>query len=341
MSELITSEEIRKNTVEKSIYFYRAKVNNMPNLYELFKSYSLTLNNYKREVGDTFDNLKDSGLILKNPKDKNRYFFLDIVNLSKEKIECIIYSLRGSAFPYLFDIFTGEKKEIPHTMNDTIMDQTHFIVYPDVSIIATEFNYHGCRLERIPDILDKVFAKKNIIELAPILNMGATEELVYEGTFKGFDLKVAYPALSQIQNALGLGILPEFDDNFTVLDNMYINIGINNTSGLNLVDKNNFVQNIVKLVNSVKDQFTDEDGFVRKYCPLKIAKIHTKPLSNTKSLTIDLFEEKLLSKVYPIKLNNSSKYIDSNDMFSCINRSFNENKIDIINDFDTSKIANG
>ncbi|MCR8744376.1 hypothetical protein [Romboutsia lituseburensis] len=339
MNSVISTNKKTKNRVEKSIYFYRTDVKKMDNLFKLFKLYNSILQKHKNDLGNSFENLKDSGLILKNLKDKNRYHFLDVISIDNEKIECLLYSLRDSAFPYLFNIFTGEKREIPHNMDDTLMEQTHFIVYPKHNIIASEFNYYGCRIERLSDIFELVFKEKNILELAPILNTDSVEELLYKGIFKGFDLKVAYPALGQIQSALNLGILPEFDNNFTSLDNMFINIGINDSSGLNLKDKNKFIKNIIKLVDSIKNQFSDEDGFIKSKCPLKLAKVHTKPLSQTKGLTVDLFEEKLLSKVYPVKLNDGSKYLNSSDMFKCIEEAFSYNKKTILNEFSTLEIA--
>lgn len=339
MNSIISTKEIRKNTIEKNIYFYRTKVKQFDNLYKLFESYNILLERHKNELGNTFENLKNSGLILKNTKDKNRYYFLDIISLNNDKIEGILYSLRDSAFPYLFNVFTGEKREIPHNMDDTLMEQTHFIAYPSCNIIASEFNYYGCRIERLSDTFEKIFDQLNILELAPILNTDGVEELLYNGVFKGFDLKVAYPSLGQIQSALNFGILPEFDDMFTSIDNMFINIGINDSNALNLKDKSKFINNLLNLVNSVKKQFSDEDGFLKSKCPLKLAKVHTKPLNQTKGLTVDLFEEKLLSKVYPVKLNDGSKYLNSSDMFKCIELAFSQNKNTIINEFDTLEIA--
>lgn len=328
------SQEETKGSIKRKLYYYKTEIHQYNNLFDLFSDYNDKLNTLKDSTENKFENLKDTDLLLVDASDKSRYYFLDVKSITEDKIQCILYSLRDNGFPYLFDLFTGDKREIEHKESDTIMDQTHFTVFPKYNIIVTEFNYFGCRLERLPYILlNALHFENEVLSIAPILNTDACASLKNSEYLKGFSVKIAYPSLKELTPALGLGIFSDMNNTFVNLDNLIVDFSLSENSGLKLDDAPSLVNKLVTFVNNIKSNNSDSHGFLKNESPIKTAKIVKTPVGSRKSITVDLLEDKLMSEISVVKLKKKSKYIDSNNMFSEIDTAFNRKKTTLINNF--------
>lgn len=328
------SQKETKGTIKRKLYYYKTEVHQYNNLFDLFSDYNNKLNTLKNSNENKFENLKDTELLLGDASDNSRYYFLDIKSINEDKIQCILYSLRDNGFPYLFDLFTGNKREIEHNEYDTIMDQTHFTVFPKYNIIVSEFNYFGCRIEKLPYILlNALKLEYEILNVAPILKTDACASLINSEYLKGFSVKIAYPSLKELTKALGLGIFSDIDNKFVNLDNLIVDFSLSESSGLKLDDAPSFVDKLVKFINNIKSKHSDDHGFLKNESPVKTAKIVKNPVGSRKSITVDLLEDKLMSEISAIKLKNKSKYIDSDNMFYEIDTAFNRKKATLINNF--------
>ena len=197
------------NTIQRKIFFYRFKFNpidNYININTLLEQYLNKLKLYKQN--NKFHNLKNSSILIKDSHDRTKSSFIDITYMDDKKVRGIICSLRDSAFPYLFNILNGDKKGIEASIDDNLLETTHFIIYLNEEIIVSEYNYYGIRIEKLKYLLrDALNIQKDFLDIYPILNSLNNKELIENGIVKNIDLSFSYPGLNYLKSIMNLCIV--------------------------------------------------------------------------------------------------------------------------------------
>lgn len=299
-------------TIDRKIYFYRflGFDNDIPmNTSEAFHEYYTLLNN-------DYNNLKERGLIMQA---KDMAFFLDIYKVHKDSMECVFYKLRESDFPYLFNLRNGKKSEISNSENDTLMEQTHFIVYPNINLIVCEFNGNGARIEKLRYYLPKVLNKINLGFSIDVLIMpDVYSKLANAESINSFTFRVGHMGLRSLKKYMNLTLFDDLDNTFSETEPIQIEVTVSGSKKpLKFNNQKRFTKNIINMIKSLKKDETISQENLSK------ARFKAKEAIEDKLLPLDLLDEKLLNEVKVQKISPSSKYVDSEEMFRLIAESYN------------------
>ena len=310
-------------SIERKIYFY--KIVCLMNGKEIgvdriFDDYIAILNgNYK--------NLHDRHLAVSHFE---KYHFLDG---EKDAFDSNVYrgkfySLRSTDFPYLFDMKSGDKKEISHNEQDALMEQTHFYCFTNKRLIVSEFNYFGARIERLGDYLSQVMtywypSNQYSIEITPIVIPEYFEQIVNCTAIAKLQFKVAHPGLRILAEE---GIIGPFDvihGELTETSDFCVDIELSGGGrGKNLPINNteSFLHRIVSAIkkgNKHDIKKSDSEG-----AAFRKAKIKAYNPSEFKLVPYDLLDEKLVHTCYVDKVSSRSKYVDSEKMYLAIKEAY-------------------
>lgn len=314
-------------TVPKKVYAY--KINASQNLNLIFSK-------VKDKINDDYKNLKERELVYTDNKTGLKYF-LDVKNKKEHKrvdnqgtllaYECILYKLRETDFPYLFNLATGDKTNIDANDSEALMEQTHFVVYPEVNLILSEYNHFGAPVTKLIFIIDTVlghlysqeFQVKNILNpntAYKINNMEKIDQLTFRAGHQG---------LRTISNYFKVDAIDVIDKCFDDFSDLEFEITIkgkgrgNNKKALKIKDMDRF-KRLCNLIFHSKNKKT-----------LDIEKAQFKEARNYTELPIDLFSEYLIHEVKATRLSERTKYIDSDDMFRKLNELYADNSFEISN----------
>ncbi|MCL2772151.1 MAG: hypothetical protein FWD71_02275 [Oscillospiraceae bacterium] len=193
------SKNLKLKYVERKIYFYKVTCicnGKLIKLNEIFDSY------IKKFKSNT-NKLSENGLLLPSLE---KYYFLEAkCHVSDKNIYMGQFlSLRDTDFPYLFNIFNGNRQEISSNANDTLMELTHFICYTTQELIASEFNFYGARIETMGTYLEYIMrdiypSQKYKIEILPIVIPEYYEKIARCKSISKLQFKVAQPGLKLLK----------------------------------------------------------------------------------------------------------------------------------------------
>lgn len=314
-------------TVDKKVYAYSIKAEQ--GIGEIFEKIKVKINN-------DYKNLEQRDLVFTDKKDGYK-FFLDVRSIKKYKkvsskdelaiYECILYKLRENDFPYLFDLATGIKSGISAADTEALMEQTHFLLVPEVNLIISEYNHVGVQPTKLIFLVNKILGPiySNKFEVKHLLNSKTAVRINNLETINEFQFKAGHQGLKTISNYFKVEPLDVIDRCFENSTDLEFEIIIrgkgkgNNKKNLDLKDINMF-KRLCNLIYHSKN---------KKTLDIKTAKFKEAELNS--KLPIDLFSEYLVETVKAIKLSNRSKYIDSEDMFTKLLIIYKENHFEISN----------
>lgn len=318
------SKPKRKRIVDKKLYCYIVKSNNDLNM---------TFKKINQKINGDYSELEERGLIYTSQIDGFKYF-LDVKEKNCYKkinetgkltiYNCILYKLREDEFPYLFNLSTGNKAEIPSTAKDTLMEQTHFIIIPEINIIISEYNYIGANVvSKLLFLVDRVLGPSysNGFKVNQVLDTETSYRVRHLKKIKKMQFKAGHQGMKTIAKHFKIGALDSMFNCFGNTEELEFEIIITgkgknnskNSKNIDVPDLEEF-KRLCDKINITAD---------KKTLDIKKAKV-IDPTYNT-ALPIDLFEEYLLAEVTAIKLSDKSKYIDSEDMFKKMLGVYNNN----------------
>ena len=318
-----------KTNVNKKTYAYN--INAERDLLEIF-----TL--VKEKINNNYTNLDERNLIFTDGKNGLKYF-LDVKNIEEyEKIndnnkihicKCILYKLRSDDFPYLFDILTGQKTEINSNNSDTIMEQTHFIMIPELKVIISEYNHFGAQPTKIPAVIQKVLGEAyvNKLEVKHMLNTETAYRLRNLKDVETISIKCGHQGLKTVNHYFNVNFLDVMEKGFRNTEDLEFKFTISgkgrgaNKKSIELEDESKFKRFCNLLFNSKNKKNLDIHS-------AKINERRTKGKLEIKELPIDLFSDYFVEEVTAVRLSKKSKYIDSDDMFKKLLELYNENKFE-------------
>ena len=120
-------------TIPKKVYAYKISSK---------ESLNLIFSKVKEKINENYKNLKERELVFTDKKTGLKYF-LDVKNKKEYKksdclgtllaYECILYKLRETDFPYLFDFATGDKTNIAASDSEAQDFQVENILNPNTA----------------------------------------------------------------------------------------------------------------------------------------------------------------------------------------------------------------
>lgn len=310
--------------VEKKIY-----------LYNFTTSLSLTgiFDAYNTKLNHDLSRLLERRLIFSSPVDNYNYF-LDIIdkvpvktldNTKASKVnyyyKCILYKLRDKELPYIFNIQTGNKNLINITPKDTIMEQTHFLAFPEINLLVSEYNNNGARIEKLRSIIDYALDLKSLdFSIDPILKTDNYKQVLASKGIKSLTVKTGHAGIKSLNEVIGLNILDDLNNEYDELTTLELEITISGTprKKLSIANLEKRLDSITKVAkNLLGDKNNDK---IKKG---NISKLKAKIYDDNNLVPIDLLEEKLVYIPQVAKVNDRSKYLDSDDMFSKLFEAYN------------------
>lgn len=318
-----------KKGLERKLYFYDFNVysnGNKLDLFKLFKDY-----NDNKFKGDYKDLEKRN--ILYNQKKDGKYYFLALKSIDSVKAECVIYSLRYEAFPYLFNLINGKDSMISNNSKDTLMEQTHFSIFFSNNIIICEYNHNGPRVSSLKYILGNIYDSITQADILPILLPEEYRNFEKVKSIDYLSLRVGMPGTSILTKLADLPINFDLDGVFSNCEELQVDIKISSCKRTSVqLARNSKLLNKLKNLAQRKSQaeLTDSNNIVNE---LKQISLKTSIDNDSKSLPINLLEDKLLHSVTIPKLTGTnSKYIDSREIFKAIDDAYKNMYLKIYGD---------
>ena len=320
-------KEMKNSLVERRVYFYKVDCacngNRIP-INNLFDKYIDTYNGI-------CNNIKGSGLVISF---YDKFHFLEIVHHQSDNdiYQGRFYSLRSNDFPYLFNLLNGNRQEISAEDDDTLMEQTHFCCIVSKKLIVSEYNFHGARIERLANYLENVMKKIEpsndySVNIDPIIIPDYYSRIVNCQSLSKLQFKVANPGLKILKN---FGIINGYDvlvDNLDSNTDFYVDIEISGGrkgTHLQFCNISAFLQKLVNMIKIARDTEKDaEDGSSPLF---KKARLRGFDTVAGKIIPYDLLDEKLVHTECVAKISDRSKYVDSDDMFSALDRAYQEQR---------------
>ena len=303
--------------IQRKIYFYKATcfLNDAEiKLNEVFNAYIKLLNN-------DFHDLESRGLATAHFE---KYHILDIEKhpLDTDTYKGKFYSLRSTDFPYLFNMQNGDRHEISNNDEDTLMEQTHFYCFTNQRLIASEYNFHGARIERLANHLMRIMSdnypsKKYDISIQPIVIPEYFEKIANCSSVSKVQFKVAHPGLEILAKHNIIGATDVMKYNIDETSEYYLDIelsGGGRGKQLPLKNTNGFLANIINAIkesNKISEHKPDDKNPV-----FRKAKLNAYSAEEYKTIPYDLLDEKLVHTGWVDKQSNKSKYVDSDKMFT-------------------------
>lgn len=322
-----TTDNANNNTVPKKVYAY--KINAKENLNLIFSK-------IKDKINGDYKNLNERELVFTDSKTGLKYF-LDVKNKKELKksefpgtlsaYECILYKLRETDFPYLFDLSTGDKNNIDANDSEALMEQTHFVVYPEINLLLSEYNHFGAQVKKLIFVIDTVLGHlySQDFEVKNILNPNTAYRINNMKKIDQFTFRAGHQGLRTISNYFKVDTIDVIDKCFDDSTDLEFEITIkgkgkgDNRKDLKIKDMDRF-KRLCNLIFNSKNKKT-----------LNINKAQVKEKRNYTDLPIDLFSEHLIHEVKATKISERTKYIDSNDMFKKLNELYADNVFEISN----------
>lgn len=315
------------DTIDKKLFCYT--ISSKEDLTQIFQL-------IKTKINSNYQNLEKRELVYNSVIDGYK-FFLDVrdevnLNLDDNKgtlkaFKCILYKLRDKDFPYLFDLATGNKSEIEASKTEVLMEQTHFIVFPEINFIISEYNYHGAGVNKLIHLVDKILGPKFSTEFRVdhILEANIISKIRNLKKIDEFKFRAGHQGLATIQKYTGIGGLDALCGTFDNASELEFEIKIKG-KGRSKTKKNFEFEDMEKFKELCKKINESKD---KNSLDIQSAKLKDPTIS--RSLSIDLFEQYMVKKIKAIRLNPNSKYIDSEDMFNKILEVYNNNDFEFSN----------
>ncbi len=310
------------DTITRKVHCYDVK--STTEIGEILEAYIQKLNN-------DYKNLNERKLIYSSPKDGYKYFLdiqeVKIKELSKEGINrtscmynCILYKLRNSDFPYLFDLITGDKEKINASIDQAIMEQTHFIILPNVKLIITEYNHQGPRIIKFIDVINESLGLKysSGLNITPIFNAKTIDKIRKLKGVKSLTVKAGHQGLRYIASQMKIKGLDALMGTFSNDEELEFEIIVKGKGRGKKVEQDGIKENIENL-------FTSMAKIKNKKINLGIKKAKIDEFEGESDYPIDLLEEHLVQEVTACKLDDRFKYINSEDMFNQLFKVYNKN----------------
>lgn len=313
--------------IQRKIYFYKAVCflnGNEIKLNEVFDAYIKLLNN-------DFHDLDGRGLATAHFE---KYHILDIEKhpLDSDTYKGKFYSLRSTDFPYLFNMQSGARNEISNNDQDTLMEQTHFYCFTNQRLIASEYNFHGARIERLAEhlmriMMDNFPSKKYDITIQPIVIPEYFEKIANCSSISKVQFKVAHPGLELLAKHKIIGATDIMKYSLDETSDFCVDIelsGGGRGKQLPLKNTKGFLLNIINVIkdaNKINENKPDDmDPVFRK------AKLNAYSIEEYKTIPYDLLDEKLVHTAWVDKVSNKSKYVDSDKMFQEVLNAYHNQK---------------
>ncbi|MDY4949213.1 MAG: hypothetical protein SO128_07560 [Clostridium cadaveris] len=290
----------------------------------------------KNKINNNYENLEKRKLIYTDSKTRLK-FFLDVKNKKEYRTEdidkrlvtyeCILYKLRETDFPYLFDLLTGKKSNIGAADTEALMEQTHFIVYPQINLIISENNHSGAPISKLSLIVEKVLEGEynQEFELRHILNTKTAVKVNNMKKIDKFTFKAGHQGLKTISSHFNVDMVDVIDKCFDNYSDLEFEITIKG-KGRGKKRKNLEIkkfEEFKKLCGVILDSKNKKK--------LDIKKAEIREVNQFTELPIDLFSEYLVCTTKVIKISEKSKYIDSEDMFEKLMNIYKDNIFEISN----------
>lgn len=307
----------KNKAVQRKVYFYKALClldGKEIKLNEVFDAYIQLLNN-------DFHNLEERGLATAH---FDKYHILDIEKhaLDADSYKGKFYSLRSTDFPYLFNMQNGDRYEISNNDEDTLMEQTHFYFFTNQRLIASEYNFHGARIERLSTHLMRIMSdsypsKKFDISIQPIVIPEYFEKIANCSSVSKVQFKVAHPGLDVLAKHKIIGPIDVMKYSLDETSDYFIDIelsGGGRGKQLPLKNTKGFLSNIINAIkesNQINANKPDEKEPV-----FRKAKLNAYSTEEYKTIPYDLLDEKLVHTCWVQKVSSRSKYVDSDKMFN-------------------------
>ena len=320
-------KEPKNKSVERKVYYYKVTCKcdgtDEP-INSLFDAYIKLYDN-------NGNNLEDRGLAIPF---YDKFHFLEVFQheYDKDIYQGKFYSLRATDFPYLFNLLSGNRQEIPASDDDTLMEQTHFCYIVNKNLLVSEYNFHGARIERLANYLVSIMGRlqpsKNYeVSIEPIIMPDYYTRIANCRSLSKLQFKVAKPGLKMLKD---FGIINGYDilaDEVQAGTDFYIDIEVSGGGKGSHVPVSNlpaFLQKIINMIKKSKEvELEAEDGSNPIFSKAKLRGLDS---DAGKIIPYDLLDEKLVQNEWVEKVSNRSKYVDSDKMFAAILKAYREQK---------------
>ncbi|SHJ13441.1 hypothetical protein [Clostridium magnum] len=322
--------------VTRKVYCY--DITAAKGLKEIMEGYYSAYNT----IINSGEDLQKSKLIYENSKDNLKYYLdinrkVDVENEDKTSAtkvdcyyECILYKLRETDFPYLFDLKTGDKDKIQARLTQALMEQTHFIIIPQLNLIISEYNHLGPNIYKLMSIIDNTlgFPYSCSLNINHIYNGKTIDKIRNLKGIKSMTFKAGHQGLRTLSSIMEVGFLDVKNGTFDNDSELEFEITIKGKGRKKEIKKqNNGEENGLK--QCVEKLYRYIDGSKKKEIDADISKAKIKEFDGDSSLPIDLLEEHLVSDIIVSKLDDKFKYLNSKDMFEELFKIYNSNKFDL------------
>lgn len=305
------------------------------------KSLEDILKTYQQKLGNDYTQLERRGLIYFSEKDRYKYFLdIDMVEaknssslcgvFDKSVYNCILYKLRESDFPYLFDLVTGDKDKINAKLSQALMEQTHFIVIPELNIIVSEFNYQGPKISKFIDVIRNSLGLSYAdgLSITSIFNNKTIEKIRNLKGIKSMTFKAGHQGIRTLSSKMEIGGLDAILGTYSNCEDLEFEITIKGKGRSKQVKQlNDNDEHFLKKALEKLFDFIDRSKVDNINSDISKAKVIE--FEGESNYPIDLLEEHLVQEVTACKLDDRFKYIDSKDMFNQLFKIYNENKFEL------------
>jgi hypothetical protein len=326
------AKKLREKKIQRKIFFYQVKCacdgTSIP-LSDVFEAY---IDIWKNKN----DDLINRGLAISH---YDKYHFLDI---RKDIDDSDVYlgrffSLRSNDFPYLFNVDNGSQTQISAAINDTLMEQTHFICIPKQCLIVSEFNFNGAKIEHLARYLssvlgNKIISKHYTINIIPIIMPEFYKNILKCKNIKSFEFKVATPGLTFLHDEGVINGLDIAQGNISSDDDYYTDIAISSVKRGGDLSVNEPASLLQKMVNAISKGLNRDinraDGCEPTF---KKAKLKAFNRDEGRVIPYDLLEEKLVQYEWVEKISPKAKYVDTIKMFQALKTAYRDKRDDACN----------
>lgn len=298
--------------ITKKVYCY--KINNNGNLSGL-------LNEYKDKLGDDWKFLNKDYLYTKD----GFKFFMEILEINNYSTEndgiykvysIILYKLKETDFPYIFNFTKGKKSKINIAKDESILEQTHAIIIPKQNLMLMEDNYIGAKVSHIPQIIIAALGVGSIkdLEIEHITNHKVIEKFKKGKGIKSYTFRAGQQGMKALSSIVPVGILEQTESLYAREKDLIFEVTIKHkkrghaiNDGENLKNK---IMNLVKLSKNGEGQSVDD-----------ISMFNVKLIDE--KFPLKMFDDYLLQDITVNKLDEKYKYLDTKEMFENLIKLYN------------------
>jgi hypothetical protein len=314
-------------TVDKKVFYY-----NIITTYDINNIFTCYLQDFNHDYTD----LRNRKLIFNETQGED--YFLDIRNCktippynTEVYYECILYKLREKDFPYLFNLATGNINQIAADLDTTLMEQTHFIIFPDKNLLISEYNHNGARIEKLKWLLVDYFKIPPLqFDINPIFIPDNYLKLINADEIASFTFKGGHQGFETLSRYIGINLSEDLNNTYSELSDLTFEVTISGKprKSIRFRNINNFTKGITDAVSHLRSKI--HNGTIDNNDLKKVQTRMKSVQSGEKLVPLDLLEEKLVSEVKAIRLyDNNSKYINTEDLFKQLLDCFLLNRVNI------------